>query len=99
MSVEAEVWVIERERKILVQTPPAGPPANVCVIDEKAAKARGYIAIGDVHFPKDALLGCWPMPEFGWGKAGEVAQQKAKELGYEIEYVDLFMPRYAEDCT
>lgn len=96
MSGSAEVWVIERERKILVQTP-MGPPMGVCQVDKKKAEQRGYVAIGDLSFPQDAYLGEFALPDFGWGKAGEVAQQKAKQLGYEIEYYDHFAVRYAEE--
>lgn len=32
------------------------------------------------------LAGIYPLPDEGWGKAGEVARAKAKDYGYEIEY-------------
>lgn len=97
MSGEAEIWVIKRERKILVQTPPMGPPMSCCTVDKKSSQKRGYVAIGDVYIEEGAMLGCFPVPDFGWGKAGEVAQAKAKELGFQVEYYDHFAPRYAED--
>lgn len=97
MAGEAEIWIIKSERKILVQTPPLGPPMSVCVVDAKSSRARGYTAIGDIYIEPDAIGGVFPVPEFGWGKAGEVAQAKAKELGFEVEYYDHFAPRYAEE--
>lgn len=93
----AEVWVLAPSRTILVTTYP-GPPQSICCIDANKAKARGYVAIGDISFSKEAYLGEFPLPEWGgWGKAGAVAQAKAKELGYTVEYADAFAVRYAED--
>lgn len=37
------------------------------------------------------------LPVIGWGKAGEVAEQKAKELGYTVDYQPIISDIADED--
>ncbi len=69
--------------------------ASVCdLVSEQAARAaeaRGYATVSEIGFPKDCFLGSFEMPhEGGWGKAKEMAQAKAKELKYELQYESMY---------
>lgn len=37
------------------------------------------------------------IPVIGWGKAGEIAEQKAKELGYSVDYQPIISDIVGED--
>jgi hypothetical protein len=76
--MEAEVWIIMRRRVVLCTEGGLGVPADVIIASDGT--------IGGTFFPAKAYVGAWPLPAMGWGKAGEVAQQTAADLGYDVEY-------------
>jgi len=85
-----EVWVLDERREVLVTDIP-GPPASVCGFVSQevrtAAEERGYVTVSEIGFPRDCFLGGFDLPEGnGWGKAFEVAEAKAQELGYRVVY-------------
>ncbi len=94
-----EVWIIPAKKKILVTEYP-GPPAAICGFlsqeAKEAAQKRGHATISEIGFPSECLLGSFESPTFGWGKAKEAAETKAKELGYIVEY-EPFMDLEDED--
>lgn len=85
-----EVWVIPSKKQVLVTDFP-GPPAVICgFVSEdarRAAQARGYATVSELGFPSECYLGHFPEPDAGgWGQAVDVAEAKAKELGYAVVY-------------
>jgi hypothetical protein len=88
--MKAEVWVLPASHRILVTEYP-GPPMEICSpVSEEARKAiiaRGWPTVSDIGFPKELFLGSFELPEGGgWGEAGKVAQEKAAELGYVVDF-------------
>ena len=71
-----EVWILHRERVVLLQESMGVPAAAVIASDG---------TIGGTYFDPDTYLGPWPLPCIGWGDAWDVAQAKAAELGYRVE--------------
>jgi hypothetical protein len=58
-----------------------------------AAIARGYPTISEIGFPSELYLGSFELPaEGGWGEAGRIAQAKAAELGFQVEYESFVFP-------
>ncbi len=91
--MDAEVWVIPPKKQVLVTELP-GPPMEICgYVSEdaqQAAKERGRPTISEIGFSEDLFLGAYNLPLLGgWGKAKEVAEAKAKELGYSVKYITL----------
>lgn len=82
-----DIWIIPSEKRILVTDFP-GPPAAICgYVSEEAAVAarkRGHPTVSEIGFPTDLHLG----PFDDWKTAREVADAKAKELGYAVEMED-----------
>lgn len=91
--MRAEIWIIHDERKILLTDEP-GVPTSVCGYVSEAARdaamKRGYATVSEIGFPRDVHLGPFELPEEGgWGKAREIAEGKAKELGYDLEFYSI----------
>jgi hypothetical protein len=76
MNPQADVWLIH-SRKVVLVTDTGGVPSAVITSSDGT--------IGGTFFPADAHVGSWELPMHGWGQAGIVAEQKARELGYAIE--------------
>jgi hypothetical protein len=61
---------------------------------------RMVLVSEDISPPVDADEGLGvfeDLPMFGWGKAGEVANEKAEQLGYVVEYQPLISDIVEED--
>jgi hypothetical protein len=99
MSID--VWIIHSQRVILVTDDPGVPMAVCSYVSEEArdtALARGYGTVSEIGFPKDVYFGPFPEPEGGgWGEAGQIAEAKAKELGYRVEYSSIIFSMFDDE--
>jgi hypothetical protein len=98
--MRAEIWIIHADRKVLLTDEP-GVPTSVCGFTSEAARAaaaaRGYATVSEIGFPSDVHIGPFDCPaEGGWGEAGDIAEAKAKELGYKVEYYSMDLD-YGDD--
>lgn len=71
-----DVWVMHKLRVVQVSELPGVPEAVIVASDG---------TVGGTIFPRE----CWLGPFTSWDKAREVAEAKAKELGYQVEYATL----------
>jgi len=90
MNGTYEVWILRKQRKVLITEFP-GPPMSICgyVSQEakQAATARGNPTVSEIGFRKDDYLGEFQLPiSGGWGEGERLAKEKAAELGFEVEY-------------
>lgn len=100
----AEVWILPNRKQILVTDFP-GPPSEICgYVSEEARQAhlaRGADSlptVSEIGFPAELFLGSFEMPlGGGWGEAQEVAEAKAKELGYEVVHETTPFPSDDDD--
>jgi hypothetical protein len=51
------------------------------VVTDLPGPLVGNGVLGDVVY-----VGRWPLPEYGWGEAETVAQDRAKALGYRVRH-------------
>lgn len=83
--MDLQVWVIAQRRVVQIDDHPGTVPAIITgYVSEdaaKAAEARGYATVSEIGFPSDAFVGMFN----DWDNAWKAANEKAKELGYEVE--------------
>jgi hypothetical protein len=87
MSGKIEVWIIHKEKRVLVTDIHGAPPRAVCgyVSEEarQAAEARGYPTVSEIGFDTNALH------TFAfWDEAIAWAKVEAKTHGYRVDIAD-----------
>jgi hypothetical protein len=90
MSRYYEVWILRKQRKVLITEFP-GVPLSVCgymsAEAQRNAEARGNPTVSEIGFRNDDYLGEFQIPiGGGWGDGEQIAKETAAELGFEIEY-------------
>ncbi len=81
--MRAEVWVLDSECTVLCQIAGMGVPAAVVVASDGT--------VGGTYFAAASYLGAFEIPDFGWGKAGDVTREEATKRGYRVEFYDPYL--------
>lgn len=76
----AEVWILHRDRVILVQLTGYGVPEAVVVSSDGT--------VGGTLYDASAYFGPFRLPDIGWGSAAVKARELANKFNYAVKYFD-----------
>lgn len=81
-----DVWIIHKEKRVLVDDEPGVPVAVTAVVDPDDYAKKGA-TVSNIGFQKD------DHKSFNdWESARKFANEKAAELGYEVDVHSIFEP-------